>query len=70
MSRNFSDQLTGFAEYYGQKQELQHFAHHLDAGIAWKIKPNLQLDMLGGIGLGTDAPNFFVESGFSFRLPK
>lgn len=42
----------------------------VDAGITHLLKPNLQLDFSGGIGLSQYNPDFFISCGFSWRIPE
>jgi hypothetical protein len=42
----------------------------MDAGIAYLVSQNFQLDISGGIGITDISPDFFLEIGFSWRLPQ
>ncbi|HYC93909.1 MAG TPA: transporter [Thermoanaerobaculia bacterium] len=40
-----------------------------DAGVAWIVRPNTQLDVSGGVELaGDDYPEWFIAAGFSRRF--
>jgi len=41
-----------------------------DTGFTYLVPGNLQFDMSTGMGLSSSAPDWFVGSGRSFRLPK
>ncbi len=45
-------------------------AHSLDAGITFLVLTNLQLDLSGGVGLSSAAPDWFVAAGLSVRFPR
>ena len=41
-----------------------------DTGITWLLKKNLQVDLSGGLGLNSKAPNGFISCGISWRVPQ
>jgi hypothetical protein len=43
--------------------------HSLDGGFTFLVRPNLQLDLFGGVGLSEDADDWFAGAGISVRLP-
>lgn len=45
-------------------------AHSVDGGFTYLLRPNVQLDISGGIGLNDAAENWFLSTGLSFRLPR
>jgi len=45
-------------------------ATSLDGGLTLRLRPNLQLDVAGGVGLSRAAPDRFVGVGLSLRLPR
>ncbi len=65
-----TEKLSAFIESYGFLPQEQKPDHRLDAGITFLLKDNFQLDASGGIGLSEISPDFFVNAGFSWRLPK
>ena len=64
-----TDKLKGFVEVYGFLSSVESADHRFDAGLLYLVKPNLQVDISGGIGITKSAPNNFIEAGVSFRLP-
>jgi hypothetical protein len=42
--------------------------HHLDGGFTFAVTPDLQLDLYGGVGLGSGAPDHFLGAGFAARF--
>jgi hypothetical protein len=64
-----SDRLTVFGELYGFISTIESADHRLNAGLSYRIVPNLQVDFSGGIGITKTSPDSFVEAGFSFRIP-
>ncbi len=57
-----------FAEIYGFASQQKRADHRFDAGITFLLRQNLLLDISGGIGLLPSSPDFFISTGFSFRL--
>lgn len=41
-----------------------------DMGFTYLLKPNIQFDISGGIGLNQSSQDFYIACGFSIRLPK
>lgn len=70
VSQELNDKLTVFGELFGDRARGESFAHNLDAGLLFKLKPNLQLDVWGGVGLNQNAPDFFLGTGLAIRLPR
>jgi len=42
----------------------------LDGGFTLQLRPNLQLDLSGGVGLNDSADDWFLGAGVAVRLPK
>ncbi len=55
-----------FFEVFGDSDS----SHSFDAGWTYLMKPNLQLDVAGGVGLTAEAPDWFIGAGISVRLPE
>lgn len=70
LANSFSESFTGFAEVYGTLATGAAPTHAVDAGIAYVVARNLQLDLFGGVGITDNAPNSFVNVGVSLRLPR
>ena len=64
-----TDKLGMFIESYGLILEEGKGEHLLDMGFTYLIKPNIQLDISGGIGLNDETINNFISAGLSLRLP-
>ena len=45
-------------------------SHGFDWGFTWAVKNNIQLDIFAGKSLNDPATDFFVNMGFSMRLPQ
>ena len=58
-----------FGEAFGELHQND-MQQSFDAGLAYKLLPNVQLDAYGGVGFSEEAPDYFVSAGVSFRLPK
>lgn len=41
--------------------------HYADGGFTYKLTPNFQLDIRGGIGLSRNADDYFAGTGFAVR---
>jgi len=67
-----TDRLGAFVEVYGDTPLNAHSdtAHALDGGFTYLLRPNVQLDISGGVGLNDAADDWFVGAGLSFRLPR
>jgi hypothetical protein len=65
-----SGPLTAFIEGYGFFPENRGGGsnYYVDGGLAWQIKPSLQLDWRIGLGLQDPDPNWLTGLGVSFRL--
>ncbi|MGL4630156.1 MAG: transporter [Leadbetterella sp.] len=66
----FTDKLTSYIELYGFLTKNQDPDHRFDAGITYLLKPNILLDISGGVGITDISPDHFIGCGFSFRIPK
>ena len=63
-----TDQLSLFAEFYGQIGLSTNDSPFLfDCGLAYLLNDNSQLDFSAGAGLNSEAEDFFVSLGYSFR---
>ncbi len=65
-----TNRVTGFAEAYGFMPEKTRADHRFNFGLSVFALNNLSLDVSAGIGITDNAPDYFVNGGFSFRLPK
>ncbi len=67
-----SDRLGAFVELFGDfpASAPGDPAHSFDGGFTYLLRPNLQLDLAGGVGLSDAADDWFVGLGVSVRLPE
>jgi hypothetical protein len=65
-----TDKFAFFVEFYGMKAKAAAPANTVDAGILVKLRPNLQWDLNGGTGLSQQAPQLFVTTGLTWRIPR
>jgi hypothetical protein len=72
LGRSFGGRLGAFIEAFGAVvPAVEHpSSHALDGGITIGLRPNLQLDVSGGIGLDQAGPEWFVGTGVAVRLPR
>ncbi|MFT2011249.1 transporter [Pontibacter sp. 13R65] len=69
VSYEIAERLTVFAEVFGSKEKGERAGHQADGGILFLLSPNMQLDASFGTRLNSAAPDYFITSGFSVRLP-
>jgi hypothetical protein len=69
---DFTDRWGGFVELFGDAPlgDSGGSAHSLDGGLTYLLRENLQLDLAAGLGLDSEAPDWFVTAGLSVRFPK
>ena len=70
LSREVSDKLSLFAEFFGDKPKGSRGENQVDGGIQYKLLPNLQVDVIAGTRVSSEAPEMFLGGGLSFRLPR
>ncbi|OKL40570.1 hypothetical protein A3841_18360 [Pontibacter flavimaris] len=70
LSGDVAEKLTFYGEVFGSKQKGEKAEHQADIGILYLLLSNLQLDFSAGMGLNKAAPDFFLTSGVSLRLPR
>jgi hypothetical protein len=62
--------LQGFAEFQAYKTHQQAAENSIAGGFMYKLLPNLQLDILGGLGVSEVAPDFYTATGITWRVPR
>jgi hypothetical protein len=67
---SIADWMGAFAEVYGYLPKGLTPDHRVDAGFTFPVRKNLQLDLSGGLGLSERSPDYFVSTGFSWRIPR
>jgi hypothetical protein len=70
LSPAFTPEFYGFVEIYGALATGVPPMHAIDAGVAYVLAPNLQLDLFGGVGITEIATDYFANVGISLRLPR
>jgi Putative MetA-pathway of phenol degradation len=65
-----TEKVTVFAEFFGFKAPAASPENSVDAGLAVKLRPNLQVDLIGGAGLSQEAPQWFAGTGLTWRIPR
>ena len=58
--------LSGHVEHYGELTEGV-YAAYFDAGLAYLVSPDLQVDLWGGAGYNREVLTSFVSVGLSWR---
>lgn len=66
LSTTITNTFGVFLENYGSLLQGK-FETRVDAGVAWLVTPNLQLDLLGGYGSNHGLKDYFVSTGVSWR---
>lgn len=69
LSFPFTDKIGAFFEIYGEFQH-QNIKANFDAGFAWLLNPNLQLDIYSGYGENKGVRDYFLSMGVSWRTKK
>ncbi len=72
LGTDISARFGAFVEVFGEKRiDLDEApTHSLDGGVTRLFGDNIQLDVAVGLGLSSGAPDWFVTSGLSIRLPQ
>ena len=65
-----TNKLGAFIESYSFFPEDHNNDHRIDGGLTFKITPVVQVDLSGGIGLSSNAPDAFISTGISARMFK
>jgi len=64
------EKLGSFVEIYGYFPQDELGINIFDFGLTYLIRPNLQLDASAGFGLSEVSPDYFVNAGVSWRIPR
>lgn len=67
---SITDRFGAYIENYGAFPQHMDGIHQMDGGVTFLLLPNLQLDASTGIGLSSNAPDFFFSIGASYRIPR
>jgi len=65
-----TDKLQGYGEFFAQKAIASPAENNVDIGLLVLLLPNLQFDVEAGAGVSEAAPDYFVGSGLTWRLPR
>lgn len=67
-----SDRAGAFVELFGEVPGSAPGdpVHSFDGGFTFLLRPNVQLDVAGGVGLTDEADDWFVGVGLSARWPR
>lgn len=58
-----------YYEFFGNIPIGEKSTHTVDNGVAFLIRPNVQIDLSGGVQLYPDFKSAYASLGLSFRLP-
>lgn len=65
-----TDTIGAYIEVFGDMgMNAPGDAHSLDGGFTFLLRPNLQIDVLAGVGLNGEADDWFAGAGVSCRFP-
>ena len=70
LSINVVDNFGIFVEGYGFSMENSLSDYRSDFGCTFLVNNNLQLDLSGGVGLNSIAPDSFIAFGIAWRIGK
>jgi len=65
---SINDKFGSYLEIYGFFPQFAESDHRVDGGINYLLNENFLLDLSGGAGLTSNAPEYYVALGISFRL--
>jgi len=67
---NISEKTGSFIEIFGNTPDakFKEFSNSIDGGFTYLIKNNFQVDIYGGLGLSSDANDFFLGTGFGYKF--
>lgn len=65
-----TDNIQYQLEFFGQKAKGATAENLLDTALLLKVLPNLQLDVIAGLGLNKSSPDYFAGGGVTCRLPR
>jgi hypothetical protein len=65
-----TEKIELFAGYYSQLKSHEAPFHNIDAGISYKIKENIQIDLAGGSSILYDNANRFLTVGLAIAVPQ
>jgi hypothetical protein len=68
LSMNVVDNVGIFAELYGFSMEKSRSDYRSDVGCTYLVTTNVQLDISGGVGLNSTAPDSFIAIGLAWRI--
>jgi len=69
LAARLNKQFSIYGEAFGTTETGRLPDNEVDMGLLWLVRPNLQLDVAGGVGISRAAPAFFLTTGASIRLP-
>ena len=61
-----NNKLWSFVEYYASYNGMRAPEHNINAGFAYLLKPNFQIDLSGGRTLWQPEPQYFVGVGIGY----
>lgn len=67
---NLNEKTGSFVEIFGNTPDakFKEFTNSVDGGFTYLVKSNFQVDVYGGLGLSTEANDFFLGTGFGYRF--
>jgi hypothetical protein len=70
LSYSITKRLQIFGEVFGTYTKHGLPDNRFDGGLSFIIGKDIQIDAMGGKGIGEHLPVYFFSAGISFRLPK
>ena len=68
---NLAEKVGGYTEYFGfypSGATTERAQHYMDAGLTYRLTPDMQFDIRAGIGLNEAAADYFIGTGYSIRI--
>ena len=63
-----SDTWGAYIELFGYAPQFNRAEHSVDGGFTYLLNNNCLADLSFGLGLTSNAPDYFISAGFSFRI--
>lgn len=66
----FTESIGGYAEVYGEFSNVSIPAYFFDGGITYLPAKNIQLDTSAGVEIVNSSSFWFINTGFTIRIPR
>ncbi|WP_210465178.1 transporter [Rufibacter roseolus] len=70
LAADISERSGAYVEVFGDKPEKGSWCHSADAGFTFSPRYNIQLDVSMAVGITSASPDYYLNAGLSFRIPR